>query len=618
MPRTSRIAGLFVAVAVALVLPGVAPQPGYASPAETPYAPTMIVLDASGSMQRPDGAGTMMDSAKRAVRGFVDSAPADASVGLAVYGTGTGNGADEKAAGCRDVRVLQPPGPLDRGALSGAVNDVQARGWTPMGVSLREAAAALPDSGPRSIVLVSDGDDTCAPPEPCDVARELKQRGVDLIVHSIGFAVEEKARAQLSCMAQVTGGTYADAADGAALERILPRVTAAALRNYAASGTPITGTDSHRTAPVATAGHYLDTLGQHEKRYYGVDAPEGGTLYFTGLMSFPRLPDINVLDDFNTVQIRIFDANGKDCNVFETDQASRSSDGVTLSVSTTFRGADGSGSCRGAGRYYFEVTWDRTSNGLPQRLPLELLIGVEQPVRDRGPAPSSEATALVDSGAADQPVTGGASLAAAATLDGGGHYTDTLRPGEFVFYRVRADWGQGLAYRVDFTGNGGSGTRAISNIATALYSPVGAEIDYDTHVFTGKDVSLPTSGKTMGTVPIRYANRDASTAALRQQALAGWYYIAVKVGSPAEAGDERPVPVRLNLTLAGNPEPGPEYEAGGSNAMPADKPAAAPATAAPNAAEPASSRTPILLAAGAGVLVLLAAGAVVLLIRRRG
>ncbi|MEU0543035.1 VWA domain-containing protein, partial [Nocardia sp. NPDC005978] len=564
---------MFTAVAVALLSPGVVPPAGFAYPGGAGYAPTMIVLDASGSMQRPDRGGTMMDSAKRAVRGFVESAPAESAVGLAVYGAGTGNDEAERAAGCRDVRVLQHPGKLDRGALTGAVDGVQARGWTPMGVSLREAAAALPDSGPRSIVLVSDGDDTCAPPEPCDVARELKQKGVDLVVHSIGFAVDEKARAQLSCMAQVTGGTYADAADGAALERILPRVTGAALRNYAASGTPIVGTDTYRTAPVAAAGHYLDTIGQREKRYYGVDAPAGGTVYFTGLMSFPRLPDINVLDDFNTVQIRVYDANGKDCNVFETDQASRSSDGVTLSVSSTFRGAQekGSGGCRGAGRYYFEITWDRTSDGLPQRLPLELLIGVEHGVTDPGPAPSSEPTALTDSGGPDQPVTGGASLAAAATLDGSGHYTDTLQPGEFVFYRVRADWGQGLAYRVDFTGNGGSGTEATSNIATALYSPVGAEVDFDTHVYTGKDVSLPLSGKVMATVPIRYANRTASTARLRQEALAGWYYIAVKVGPPATAGDERPVPVRLTLTLAGNPEPGPVYEAGAADAMPADR-----------------------------------------------
>jgi hypothetical protein len=46
-------------------------------------------------------------------------------------------------------------------------------------------------------------------------------------------------------------------------------------------------------------------------------------------------------------------------------------------------------------------------------------------------------------------VVGGGSFGAAASLDGGGSYTDTVQPGEFLFYRVCLDWGQGLAVRLD-------------------------------------------------------------------------------------------------------------------------------------------------------------------------
>jgi Ca-activated chloride channel family protein len=59
---------------------------------------------------------------------------------------------------------------------------VAARVVTPIGESLRQAAAALPADGPRAIGLVSDGIDTCAPPEPCDVAGELAGAGVELAV----------------------------------------------------------------------------------------------------------------------------------------------------------------------------------------------------------------------------------------------------------------------------------------------------------------------------------------------------------------------------------------------------------------------------------------------------
>ncbi|MEV6389018.1 vWA domain-containing protein [Nocardia xishanensis] len=334
----SRYRTLTAALTVAALafLPTTLSAVAYAEPGQ--YAPTMLILDASGSMQRPDQGATMMDSAKQAVRTFVESAPAEAKVGLTTYGTGTSNDEADKAAGCRDVQILRQPNTIDKPALTSAVDGIQARGWTPMGTALRQAADALPSSGPRSIVLVSDGDDTCAPPDPCDVAKELKQKGVDLVVHSIGFAVDDKARAQLTCMAQATGGSYTDAADGDALKRILPRVSSAALRNYQATGTPITGTDGYQTAPVAKPGQYLDTIGQHEKRFYAVDVPSGATAYFTGIVSFPRTTGVSVTDDMGVLELRVYGRDGTDCNVRERELETSASDGVAITVSSTFEG----------------------------------------------------------------------------------------------------------------------------------------------------------------------------------------------------------------------------------------------------------------------------------------
>ena len=69
-----------------------------------------------------------------------------------------------------------PVGPLDAAAITAQVSRGRASGYTPIGNALRAAADALPAEGPRSIVLVSDGEDTCAPPTPCDVAAELDSR----------------------------------------------------------------------------------------------------------------------------------------------------------------------------------------------------------------------------------------------------------------------------------------------------------------------------------------------------------------------------------------------------------------------------------------------------------
>ncbi|WP_280262339.1 vWA domain-containing protein [Nocardia abscessus] len=631
MPRFTQLIAVLTAclIGAALAAPGAAAQPDRT---EQPprYAPTMLILDASGSMQRPDPAGTMMDAAKNAVRAFVAAAPAESKVGLVTYGTGTGNAEADKAAGCRDVHLLRRADPLDKAALTTAVDGIQARGWTPMGPALRQAADAMPGPGPRSIVLVSDGEDTCAPPDACEIAREVKQRGIDLVVHAIGFAVDPAARNQLTCMAQATGGTYTDAADGRALERVLPRVSAAALRNYRAAGIPITGTGSHDTAPVAAPGQYLDTIGRQEKRYWSVDVPAGATAYFSGTVSFPRVRDVSVTEDLNTLQLRVYGADGQDCHAFESELTTKSSDGAALTIAKTWDGAtkerSGSASgdkCRGGGRYSFAVTWDKVSAGVPERLPVELLVGIEPGVTDPGPAATTTPTAFTEPTGSGTPVTGGGSFNVAAPLPGSGRYTDILWQGEFVFYRVRLDWGQGLAYRVHYGGNGGRGLDNISNIRTTLYSPIRQEIESDFSAYTGTDTVLPTKDA-RATVPVRYANRTADDIKARRQSVPGWYYIAVKVGSTFEQGDAAPVPIRLDLTVTGGREPGPTYSSGVADGVfgeKADTQRVTQRTDAVAAAGAATeSRNEWLLVAGLGAIAVVVVGVIagVLVLRRRG
>ena len=166
----------FTPAALAASAPAGAPTPGTA-PATAPTVPVMVVLDASGSMNQSDAPGPRIDAAKSAVNSLIDSLPADTQVGLQVYGTGTGSTDAEKAAGCTDIKTLAPVGPLDATALKAQVATVIASGYTPIGNALRAAADALPNEGPRSIVLVSDGEDTCAPPAPCDVAERAAPAG---------------------------------------------------------------------------------------------------------------------------------------------------------------------------------------------------------------------------------------------------------------------------------------------------------------------------------------------------------------------------------------------------------------------------------------------------------
>jgi len=94
----------------------------------------------------------------------------------------------------------------------------RARGRTPIGASL----LATPDDlgsaeGRRSVVLVSDGGDNCAPPDPCKAAAQVAKQGVDLSISVVGLQVNERVRKQLECIARAGGGSYVDVQDAGKL-----------------------------------------------------------------------------------------------------------------------------------------------------------------------------------------------------------------------------------------------------------------------------------------------------------------------------------------------------------------------------------------------------------------
>ncbi|NKY53860.1 vWA domain-containing protein [Nocardia vermiculata] len=602
---------------------------------DSAYAPTMVVLDASGSMQAPDAAGgTKMDAAKAAVHTFVDAAPAESEVGLSVYGTATGNSDAEKSAGCRDVVTLRKPESIDKAGLNSAVDGITASGYTPIGESLRAAAKELPQSGSRSIVLVSDGEDTCAPPDPCEVAQELNRDGAKIIVHAIGFGVDDRSREQLTCIAQKTGGTYNDAVDGAALKQILPRVSQAALRTYKPIGTPITGTPTYNDAPTATPGQYLDTMGKHEKKYYAVDVPQGATAYVSATLSFPLIRDRDsITNDTSSMDIRVYGAGGQDCNAFDFESTVYSSHGVSLTVAETWDGATkqkggdspSADACRGGGRYYFAPEWRGVVEQMPDRVPMELAVAIEPGVSDPGPAATTSTTPFTAPGGEPVSVVGAGSFNAATTLNGSGSYADVVQRGEVVYYRARLDWGQGLAYRVTFDETERHGVDGLSVVTTTLYSPMRKRIDDAFTSYNGDQNILPGNDPALATVPVRYRNRDAGPGDA-DQSMAGWYYIGVKIGPSHTEGVGSAVPIRIDLHVAGDPEPGPAYESPtadgvfGENATPSDGGASTAESTITMAdledSDDGGSLMMVLLPAG--VIVLIAVlGATIVLVRRR-
>ncbi|MFY1653939.1 VWA domain-containing protein [Solwaraspora sp. WMMB762] len=250
-----------------IILPGTPPA---GADETTENLRMQLVLDVSGSMREPDMNGqTRMAVAQRAFNEVVDAVPAGTDLGIRVLGA-TYPG-DDKALGCQDTQQIVPVGPVDRDQAKAAIASLRPTGFTPIGLALREAAKDL-GSGEtaRRIVLITDGEDTCAPPDPCDVARELAAQGTRLIVDTLGLTLDDKVRQQLVCIAGATGGTYTTAQSADQLADRINQLVDRAQDTYTQTPELVTGSTDCTAAPLLAAGVYTDRERFEEHRWYRV------------------------------------------------------------------------------------------------------------------------------------------------------------------------------------------------------------------------------------------------------------------------------------------------------------------------------------------------------------
>ena len=264
------LAALWAAAGVAAL--AAAPAPAQSPPAGTPKI--LLAFDASGSMAADDGAGTpKIQAAQDAAVDLLGSLPPSTQVGLRVFG-GTKPSRPIGPA-CRDSSLVLPIGPLDRSQAEQQIRSFKAKGRTPIAYALEHAAEDLGTSGPRTIILVSDGKDTCQPPSPCQVAQRIAKGGVEMRIQAIGFNVDQEARRELKCIAQAGGGVYTDADNAQTLKEQLRVLSTRALRKYVPKGKPVRGGPSARQATAIVPGRYLDGMLPDSERWYAVELRRG-------------------------------------------------------------------------------------------------------------------------------------------------------------------------------------------------------------------------------------------------------------------------------------------------------------------------------------------------------
>ncbi|WP_112471057.1 VWA domain-containing protein [Streptomyces triticisoli] len=297
MITRQRLAAGVCALLAALTVGMAFPAGAAADETEGQDAPKVeLVLDVSGSMRARDMDGeSRMAAAKQAFNEVLDATPEEVQLGIRTLGANyPGN---DRKEGCKDTAQLYPVGPLNRAEAKAAVATLVPTGWTPIGPALLKAADDLDGgNGLRRIVLITDGEDTCQPLDPCEVAREIAAKGIGLTIDTLGLVPDAKTRDQLICIAEATGGTYTSVQHK---DELSDRVGQLVDRAADPVVTPVAteGASECAKAPTLKSGLYTDREEFGQQRWYRVDVNPGQELRASVSVAADRAvaPDYGVL-----------------------------------------------------------------------------------------------------------------------------------------------------------------------------------------------------------------------------------------------------------------------------------------------------------------------------------
>ncbi|MBY0405774.1 MAG: VWA domain-containing protein [Cyanobacteria bacterium] len=159
-----------------------------------------------------------MVAAKRVILDFIKNLPPSINVGLRIYGQ-----SDNSFVACRATQLLMPISRNNHLAMASRLLGVRPTGATPITHAIKTAINEdfRGITGKKSIILVSDGMETCDA-DPCDTAVEMVRAGINVKINVIGLGLNDfNATKQLKCVALSTLGKYYGANTAAELARSL-------------------------------------------------------------------------------------------------------------------------------------------------------------------------------------------------------------------------------------------------------------------------------------------------------------------------------------------------------------------------------------------------------------
>ncbi|HZC26274.1 MAG TPA: VWA domain-containing protein [Actinopolymorphaceae bacterium] len=635
--RLLGVLGILAVVAVAAVPATIARAD------EDPHGKLLMVLDSSGSMKEPDASGsTKIGAAKQALNDVVDKLPSDAQVGLRVYGATVFDKSHKGA--CSDSQLVVPVGQADKPALHKAISKYKPYGETPIAYSLQQAAKDVGSAGKRSILLVSDGEETCNA-DPCAVAKAIHDKGIDLRIDVVGMSVGGRAEQQLRCIADAGGGDFYNAQDADDLTAQLEQTALRSFRPFTVSGQPVKGALQESAATDVDPGQYTDELGgtkeQTGVKYYRIRPTAGSSIHIAFTSYPPTQPGPVSIGYNDAATLTLKTPDGTECVANTALQMVAGTRQVLVGSISYIPGmVEDDSACASAKELVLVIRRGMGNDSGPApdtgTIPFEFLVVEEPGLADDGglPAPVADDAkpvrdTPVDAGSPQGEVAGGGGFAQAATLQPG-TWTDSVQGGEVLFYRVRADWGQSpkVTFRVQPSRQAESvlGANPV-NAQLSVFGPTRLQVDVGDLTSV---VATQTTTLSSALLPVRYRNRELTEdnsslsdgAPRRSAALAGYYYFVLTM-EDSESGKFQ-LPMQISVAVDGAPSGQPHYKAPPAHQATAKRGGSGSAgTPSDTGAAPASdakggSLVPIALG-GAGVALVVAIGVVLLaVVRNRG
>lgn len=170
-----------------------------------------LLLDASSSMLLSVDGKQKMGIAKIAVKRFAKTLGEDNEVSLYVYGHAGTQEDKDKELSCTQIDEVYPFQNYKEKEFNTMVDEVAAKGWTPLAAAIQTVNEASKDlEGPLTVYIVSDGAETCDG-DPIKAAEEFAQDNENRKVNIIGFNVDQKGEDQLKAVAEAGNGEYISA-----------------------------------------------------------------------------------------------------------------------------------------------------------------------------------------------------------------------------------------------------------------------------------------------------------------------------------------------------------------------------------------------------------------------